>query len=134
MTRLAHQDCGVGGIPRAIFAAMADACPEAFISPHALERFRQRVPGAGSMGDGEAINAIRACLAKGTARARRMADGTPALIVRDATLRIVVCPPPVSVLRTLGPLARPVVVTVLPGWRGTSAGRGRVRRPDRERA
>lgn len=103
----------------------------AFVGPHAVERFQQRIH---RVPYDEARETILEGLASGVrsvTRPKKLDGNSASVHVRCAVrgLRFVA-----TVLfgdRSHGPL--PVVVTVRSWMRGTSAGRGRPRRPDREK-
>lgn len=100
-----------------------EALREAYITPHAVARFRQRIWHSAS--DEEALAVIRAALANPhSVREKPRQDGTPAWTVRARDieglgerfeLRLTVVAD--------APGAPPVVVTVLHGSRGVSRGR-----------
>lgn len=105
-----------------------------FVTPHAMERFRERI--WRSISDEDIIRLLQeGCAAPQRVRARTLADGTPSWTVRVAgqafagrefSYRLVIVPPPAD-----QPHGWPVVGTVLHGSSGVSRG---TKLPPRARA
>lgn len=105
-----------------------------FVTPHAMERFRERI--WRSIGDEDLIRLLQeGVAAPQRVKARTLADGTPSWTVRVAgqafagrefSYRVVIVPPPAD-----QPHGWPVVGTVLHGSSGVSRG---TKLPPRARA